>query len=285
MKLPSFLIQLSRIRLRFSVRTPSVDSINERLAFQLTNREIEVRCYRGSVLVLIWSMITPLMMLAIYTFVFATIFKSRWPPSESTESSAQFAVILFSGFIIYQIFAEILKRSPKLMLKNTNYVKKDLFPLEILVPVALGNTLFYAAISILILIPFIIFVMGLLSWTFILLPFILVPLLLVTAGVGWMLAPLGMFARKIVQFMSTLAIAHLFLAPVYFGLTALPALMQPWLALNPVTVPVEQARWLVIFGGLPDLGVMATYMLISIIICTYSYIWFQKTREAFADVL
>lgn len=277
-------MRLPQIRRPFAGKAPSADGAHIRLGFQLTKREIESR-YRGSAFGLVWSMITPLMMLAIYTFVFGTIFKSRWLPSEAPESSAQFAVILFSGLIIYQIFAEVLIRAPSLMLANTNYVKKVVFPLEILVPVAIGNALFHAAMSLLILIPFIILVMGSLPWTCILLPFILVPLLLMSAGVGWMLASLGTFARDIGQFTGTLATALLFLAPIFFPSTALPAWMQPWLALNPVTVPVEQAREVIIFGRLPDFSVLATYTLISIIVCACGYLWFQKTREAFADVL
>lgn len=265
------------------VATPAKSS-NIRLTWELTKREIESR-YRGSALGLIWSMITPLLMLGIYTFVFGTVFQSRWGQTDTHTPPAQFAVILFVGLIVYQIFAETITRAPTLMIANPNYVKKVVFPLEILVPVAIGNALFHAGVSLLILLPFVYLVMGAIPLTSLLLPLVVVPLLLLAAGAGWFLASLGTYTRDIGQFVGTLATALLFLAPIFFPSSALPVWVQPWLALNPVTVPVEQAREVLIFGNLPNWDLLWSYSLIAIIFCASGYLWFQKTRKGFADVL
>ncbi len=257
---------------------------NARLTWELIKREIESR-YRGSALGLIWSMITPLLMLGIYTFVFGTVFRSRWGEADAHTPPAQFAVILFTGLIVYQIFAETITRAPMLMIANSNYVKKVVFPLEILVPVAIGNALFHAGVSLLILLPFIYLVMGAIPLTAVLLPFVIAPLLLMSAGAGWFLASLGTYTRDIGQFIGTFATALLFLAPIFFPSTALPVWVQPWLALNPVTIPVEQAREVLIFGKMPDWDALYGYTLIAVIVCASGFLWFQKTRKGFADVL
>jgi len=254
------------------------------LTFDLIRREIESR-YRGSVLGLVWSMITPLLMLGIYTFVFGTVFQSRWGGSNAQTPTAQFSVILFTGLIVYQIFAETIVRSPQLMIANANYVKKVVFPLEILVPVVIGNALFHAGISFLILLPFVFMVMGAIPLTILLLPLVLAPLLIMAAGVGWFLASLGTYTRDIGQFIGTLATALLFLAPIFFPSSALPEWLQPWLVLNPVTVPVDQAREVLVFGRPPNWVVIGAYGLVSLVVGMLGYIWFQKTRKGFADVL
>ncbi len=255
-----------------------------RLIYELVKREIESR-YRGSVLGIVWSMITPLLMLGVYTFVFGTVFGARWTEAGTQTPPAQFAVILFAGLIVYQIFAETIIRAPMLMISHSNYVKKVVFPLEILVPVAIGNALFHAAVSLLILLPFLFLFMGGIPWTIVLLPVVIAPLLLMSAGVGWFLASLGTYTRDIGQFIGTVATAILFLAPIFFPSTALPAWLQPWLALNPVTVPVEQAREVLIFGRLPDFSDLTSYGLVSVVFAGFGFLWFQKTRKGFADVL
>lgn len=255
-----------------------------RLLIALVKREVEGR-YRGSVLGVFWSMLTPLMMLGVYTFVFGTVFKSRWATSSSTSSQVEFAVILFVGLIVYQIFAETVNRAPGLMLANSNYVKKVVFPLEILVPVALGSALFHGMVSLAILFPFIYFVMGSVPWTTLLLPVIIFPLLLMTIGIGWFLASLGTYARDIGQFVGTITTAMMFLTPIFFPISVLPEWLHGWIALNPLTLPVEETREAVIFGRLPDFLALGQYTCLALIVFAFGFLWFQKTRKGFADVL
>lgn len=255
-----------------------------KLTAQLVEREVEAK-YRGSLLGIFWAMITPLLLLAIYTLVFGTIFQSRWGVSEGSGSPSQFSVILFSGLIIHQIFSDVLTRSPSLMLDNANYVKKVVFPLEVLVPVSIGTALFHALISFLILIPFVLVVFGDIPISSLLLPISIFPLLMMSAGIGWVVASIGTYIRDVAQFMGTVSTAILFLSPVFFPMDALPSWLRPFLLLNPITVPVEHARALFLFGSPPDWGAYAWYTLIAVIICASGFLWFQKTRKGFADVL
>lgn len=255
-----------------------------RLTVSLTQREIMGR-YKGSVLGLLWSMATPLMMLGIYTFVFGAVFKSRWAEASTESSIGQFSVILFVGLIIYQLMAETVTRAPNIMLANASYVKKVVFPLEILVPVALGTSLFHAIVSFAILLPFVYTVFGNIPATAILIPVILAPFVLLVLGISWFLASIGTYVRDIGQFVGTAVTALLFMAPVFFPASALPEWLQPWLKLNPLSLPVDQTREVLIFGRLPDFQALAIYSAISIAVSALGYIWFEKTRKGFADVL
>lgn len=250
----------------------------------LARREVDSR-YRGSALGIVWSMVTPLLMLAIYTFVFGTVFKSRWVGSSINDSPMTFAVILFTGLILFQIFSETVNRAPTLMLSNVGYVKKVVFPLEILVPVALCNALFHGAVSMLVLLPCIFIVFDSIPPTAFLLPVVVAPLLLFTLGISWFLASLGTYLRDIGQITATITTALLFLAPIFFPLDALPEWVRPLLVVNPISLPVEQAREVLLFGNLPDFVGIGLYTLLSIAVCTAGFVWFQKTKKGFADVL
>ncbi len=260
------------------------DGQARRLLFALVRREVESR-YRGSVLGIGWSMITPLLMLGVYTFVFGVVFRSRWVGADEAASPAEFAVILFLGLILYQILAETLARAPNVVLSNVSYVKKVVFPLQILVPVALGSALIHACISLVVLIPFLFQIFGGIPWTVVFLPLIVLPLCLMTLGLGWFLASVGTYARDVGQIVGPLITALLFLAPIFFPTSALPAWLQPWIALNPISLPVEEARKAMIFGIMPDFGALWVYACWSLVISAAGYLWFQKTRKGFADVV
>ncbi len=230
-------------------------------------------------------MVTPLLMLGVYTFVFGTVFKARWADAGSDASIAEFAVILFSGLTIYQVLAETMTRAPGLILANSSYVKKIVFPLHVLVPAALGTSLFHAGISLLILLPFQIYVFGGIPWTAAFVPIAILPYLAMALGLGWLLSSLGTYFRDIGQIMGPIVTAMLFLAPIFFPVTALPDWLQPWVALNPVSIPVESIRDLLIFGRIPPLQPLLAYMLVSLAICLGGFHWFEKTRKGFADII
>ena len=158
--------------------------MNRALIVQMSRREILGR-YRGSAMGLLWSFLNPLFMLLVYTFFFAVVFKSRWGavPSGSTgaeESKTLFAVLLFAGMIVHGLFAEVLNRAPSLILSNVNYVKKVVFPLEILPVINMGAALFHAGISATVLAIVFIGVNHYLHWTVIFLPLIFLPLVILT---------------------------------------------------------------------------------------------------------
>lgn len=254
------------------------------LLSQLTAREVEAR-YRGAGLGLVWTVLTPLMMLLVYTFVFGTVFKSRWSTSGESASSMEFAVILFSGLILFQLFSDVVTRAPTLILSSPTLVKKVVFPLELLVPVTLGAALFHAAVSLLVLMPFVWFVFGGVPSTLAYLPAVVAPLCMMILGIGWFLASIGTFIRDVGQIVGTITTAMLFMSPVFFPLTALPDWIRPLLLFNPMTVPIEQMRRILIFGQAPETLPLAVYSVAALVVAVCGYVWFEKTRKGFADVL
>lgn len=240
--------------------------------------------YRGSFGGLLWSLINPLLMLAIYTFVFAVVFKARWSSSQS-ESGAGFAVVLFVGLIVHGLFAECLLRAPRVIVENTNLVKKVIFPLEVLPIITLGVALFHAGVSLIVLFAAMIFSGTPLHATALLLPAVLIPLILLTLGLSWFVAALGVYIRDIGQLIGLVTTMLLFLSPVFYPIASLPEPYQGLVLLNPLTLPIEQSRDVLIWGRLPNWTPLAGYYVLSLLIASLGYWWFQKSRKGFADVL
>jgi len=256
---------------------------NRHLILQMTKRDVIGR-YKGSVMGVMWSLFNPLFLLVIYTFVFSVVFKARWGTGP-VESKADFAILLFVGMIVHSLFAETLNRAPGLILNNVSYVKKIVFPLEILPAVTICAALFHALVSVFVLAIVFILLNGYLQWTAIFLPLVLIPLIVLTLGIAWGLASLGVFLRDVAQPIGLIMTVLLFASPVFYPLTALPEFMRPWLMLNPLTFVIEQARAVLIFGQLPNWTGLAIYSLVSVAIAWMGYAWFQKTRKGFANVL
>lgn len=256
---------------------------NRQLIAQMTKREVVGR-YKGSIMGLLWSFINPLLLLVMYTFVFSVVFKARWGVG-GNETKTQFAIVLFVGMIVHSLFAEVLNRAPMLILSNVNYVKKVIFPLEILPVISMGAALFHSVVSLLVLfIAFAIF-NGYMHWTVIFTPVVLLPLIILTLGLAWALASLGVFLRDVGQTIGLATTVILFCAPVFYSITALPEALRPWMMGNPITFPIEQARAVIVFGQLPNWIGLLIYLAISILVAWMGYAWFQKTRKGFADVL
>ena len=256
---------------------------NRGLIVQMVKREVLGR-YRGSIMGLGWSFFNPILMLVIYTFVFSVVFKARWGTGDE-ESKAGFAVILFAGLIVHALFAEVLNRAPNLILNNVNYVKKVVFPLEILPIVAMGSALFHTIVSIGVLLSALICIEGALHWTTIFIPLIFLPLVLLTLGLAWIVASLGVYLRDVGQTISIITTMMLFLSPVFYPMSALPVKYHPYILFNPLTFIIEQVRQILIDGQIPDWDGLGIYIVGSLIAVWIGYWWFQKTRKGFADVI
>ena len=255
---------------------------NRALIYYLSKREVLGR-YRGSFIGVAWSFFNPVLMLVVYTFVFSVVFKSRWANSE--ESNAGFALVLFVGMIIHGLFSETIIRAPSLILSNVNYVKKVVFPLEILPIVSICNALFHSSVSVLVLLLAFFLTHGFLNWTVVFLPLVFLPLVLFSLGISWFFAALGVFIRDISQGVGLFATVMLFLSPVFFPVSALPEKYRIWMMLNPLTFVIEQARAVLLWGHTPDYWGIWLYSVVSVFLAWGGYIWFQKTRRGFADVL
>lgn len=252
------------------------------LIWQMTKRDVIGR-YRGSIMGLLWSFFNPILMLAVYTFIFSVVFQARW--GEATASKADFAIVLFVGLIMHTFFAECVNRSPSIVLSNVNYVKKVVFPLEVLPWITLGSALFHALVSVLVLLVFVEFTQLHLSWTALLLPVVLLPFVLLIMGVCWFLASLGVFIRDVGQITGMVTTVMLFLSPIFYPVSSLPEPYRVLLNLNPLTFIVEQGRDVLLWGNAPDWFGLGVYTLVAVTVAYGGLMWFQMTRRGFADVI
>ena len=256
---------------------------NRQLILQMTRREVIGR-YKGSAMGLLWSFLNPVFMLMVYTFVFSVVFKARWGV-DGNESKTQLAVVLFVGMIVHSLFAEVLNRAPSLILSNVNYVKKVIFPLEILPVISMGAALFHSLVSLVVLlIAFVVF-NSYLHWTVIFTPLVLLPLIILTLGFAWALASLGVFIRDVGQTVGIVTTVMMFLSPVFFPVTSMPEAYRPLIMANPLTFIIEQSREVLIWGHPPNWTGLGVYTLAATAVAWSGYVWFQKTRKGFADVL
>lgn len=253
-----------------------------RLLRDLVRRDISGR-YRGALGGMVWAFLSPLMMLGIYSFVFGLIFKSRWTSEETGD--VHFSIVLFVGLIFANFLSDCLNRAPGLIVSHANYVKKVVFPIEILPAVAVGGALFHAVIALVVL-----FGAMFLSGTFVAVTAVFIPLLFLVfipfvLGLTWALAALGVYLRDLQQFVGVFATALMFLAPVFYPRTMLPEDYQWMMMFNPLTFVSETARGLLLWGHVPDWSAVFVYALVSLFIGWAGWLIFQLTRRGFADVI
>lgn len=252
------------------------------LILALAKRDILGR-YRGSLLGLMWSFFHPLLMLAVYTFVFAVVFRSRWPGGEGSRT--EFALILFSALIAFSLFAECVNRAPSLILANTAYVTRIVFPLEILPVVTLLASGFHMLVSLAVWVLFYVVFVGLPHASLLLLPVVLVPLVLLVLGLCWFLSALGVYLRDVSQVITVATTVLMFLSPIFYPLSAVPPGLQALMRANPLTGTVEQVRAVMMWGTGPDWQAWSWQLALSALVAWLGFAWFQKTRSGFADVL
>jgi lipopolysaccharide transport system permease protein len=255
---------------------------NRSLIWNLVHREVIGR-YKGSMLGIFWSLVNPIFMLAVYTFVFSVVFKARW--NSGSDSKTEFALVLFAGLIVFNLFSECISRAPSLILINVNYVKKVIFPLEILPWVNMGAALFHFFVSLAVWLIAYTLLFGPPHWQVILLPLILLPLILFVMGASWAVAALGVYLRDISQIIGLIITILMFLTPIFYPTSALPEKYQALMFLNPLTPPVEVARGLLYFGTIPKISLLIIYSLTSALFAILGFFFFQKSRKGFADVL
>ena len=255
---------------------------NWHLIQQMTRREIEAK-YKGSLFGLLWSLITPLIMLAVYSFVFGVIFKSRWGLSTGEETN--YTLALFIGLISHSFIAETINSSPSLMKGNVNYIKKVIFPIQVLPWISLFTNLFHFIISFCIWCILSLIITHQFQLTSLYTPLIFLPLILFTIGFSWFLSSLGVFIKDVSQIVTLLTTILLFLSPVFYPVSLLPASMQTIMHFNPLAITIEQLRTVLIAGELPNFTILSIEIIASYLTALIGYIWFEKTKRGFSDVL
>jgi len=254
---------------------------NRRLLLALVVRDIESR-YRGTLLGFLWAILYPLMMLVVYAFVFGGIFNARWSNGGSVK---EFALMLYCGLIVHGIFSETLTRSPTSIVSNPSYVKKVVFPLEVLPLSHLASAVFNALIGLGLLCVFLLVEHGGIESTALLAPLILLPLLVLTAGLAWLLGAVGVFFRDIGQMIGVIMSVLLFLSPIFYPASSAPPFARSIIFLSPLTVPIEELRAVMILGKSPDWTWWSAYCLAGLAVAVIGLWLFQKSRPAFGDVI
>ncbi|RQU63260.1 ABC transporter permease [Burkholderia cenocepacia] len=256
---------------------------NRSLIFQMTIREVLGR-YQGSLMGLAWSFFNPLLLLVVYTVIFGVIFKSRWGGSDITNKG-DFAIIIFAGMLVHSMFSECFTRAPGLIAGNPNYVKKVVFPLEILPWISMGSAVFHTIVSWGVLVVAQVILRHAMPWTIVFFPIVMFPLVLATMGCSWFLAATGVYLRDVTQITGIVTTVLMFLSPMFYPVSALPAMYQKLLYINPLTYIIESARDVLIWGRPPHWASWALYTLGSGVVAWIGFWWFQKTRKGFSDVL
>lgn len=249
------------------------------LLIQLVKRDVLLR-YRGAMFGVLWIFLSPLIMLAIFAFVFGHIFPSRWP---QTNGGAPFWILLYGGLIAFNLFAETVSRSPTAVRSYPSYVKKIIFPVEILPVVPLGASLVHVVFNLFILVV-VLAATGFLHVTILLYPLLLLPLLFFSLGLAWFLAAWGVFIKDMTQIVPVFVQMLLFLSPVFYPVSALPQRIQPLYLHNPMGAVIEACRAAILGNAIPW-SAWLWALGFSILAFVLGHAFFRHSREEFADVL
>lgn len=256
---------------------------NRDLFVQSLTREI-VQKYRGSYLGILWNFILPLVMLAVYSFIFGVIFKARWD-QQVTDSKAEFALILFVGITLYNVFSETVGASPTLIITNVNYVKKVIYPLEILSMTSIGNSLVQLLFNLVIILLGKAIIIRHFDFMILFFPLVLLPLLLLVLGISWILSGIGVFIRDMRQAATIIILIFGYITPVFYPISSVPESFRWVMYLNPMTAIVNNARRVLIYGEFPDwLSLLITFF-ISYLIMLIGLMFFRKVKSNFSDAI
>lgn len=260
----------------------SVFRAHPALVWQVAKRDVLGR-YRGSTFGLLWALVTPFLVLTVYTIAFGYVMGSRWPHTEN--SKAGFAMILYVGLIVHGFFAECLTRAPTLVAGNPNYVKRVVFPLDVLPWALVGGALFHALLNVLVFAVVYSVLVGLPPATIVYLPIVLLPLAVLCTGVAWLMACLGVYFRDINHVTGVLAMAMLFLSSAIVPEDAIPIQYRWLIEINPLTFIIDQARNVALWGITPDWLGLGLYLFAATASMYAGFAIFHATRPGFADVL
>lgn len=240
--------------------------------------------YHGAQLGLLWGLVSPLATLAVYTFVFSVVFKPTW--AGGGEGGVMgYALILFTGLAVFEVFAGCVNRTPRLLSENVNFIKKVLFPLEILPVGILCAAVLESCVSLALVALGVLLTTGSLSWTIVFAPLAYLPLLMLTLGVCWFLAPVGVFLKDLGNIVGVVVQLYFFATPILYPLSAVPEPYRRLLALNPLHPVVDHLRRTILWGQMPDWPALAWVTVASAMVMLAGYAFFASVKRLFADAV
>ena len=256
---------------------------NKYLIYRLAQREIQAR-YRGTLLGVAWSALIPIVMLAIYTVVFTKVFQTRWDTSLSGHPIG-FALSLFVGLSVFNMFSEVAGRGPGLIRENPTYVKKMAFPLDILAWVSVAGSLFSLVTSLGIVVIVNLIVNNQISGTILATPLIILPLCLFLAGVGWLLSTVSVYYPDFTQIVPPIISVTMFTTPIFYPISAVPSEYLWIVKANPLSDIIDGLRMTLLYGKLPATSFFLAVWISSALVSVLGFIAFQLSKEDYADVV
>lgn len=248
----------------------------------VVRRELAAR-FRGSILGWLWAVFGPLLMLTVYTLIFSSALGV--PRSAQGGGVKTYAVSIFCGLIVFNLFSELAYRSPGLLHEHVNFIKKSIFPSETLAWTALFRALTYAGISFVILLLFIVGVTHALPLTILLLPFIVAPFVMFMLGASWFLMALGSFTRDVAHLMISIVPVLMFATPIFYTITDVPEHLRVLVHLNIIGDYVEMIRDVMINGKPPNPLLYVGTLLVSLFVFSFGYRFFMRYKAVFVDVI
>jgi lipopolysaccharide transport system permease protein len=252
------------------------------LILSLAARRIEAQ-YRGSALGMLWAVLQPLLLLAVYTFAFAFVLGAHWSPDQAGK--ADFALFAFSGMLLFAVFSKPFSEAPHLIVANQSYIKQLVFPAEVLPWASVIAALFDYAVGFAIWAVLFIGMRGAPPATWILMPLVTLPAVLLALGASWLLSSLGVFLRDLSQVVSLAATALFFLSPIVYPASRIPEWLEPYYHANPLVGILEGSKGVLFHGTAPNWGHFGVLLLASWLVAWLGYAWFMRTKSSFADVL
>ena len=252
------------------------------LIISLTKRDIESR-YKNSILGLVWSIAFPLFMLAIYSFVFGFIFKSKWHGSAS--NGINYSLIMFVGLVLHTFISDCLGRATTVIESNANYVKKVIFPLESLCWVSLLSALFQFFISFIVLFGFLVLGGNKIHITILLVPILILPFILLCYAFILFISALSVYIKDIAQMMSIFISILLFMSPVFYSVSSIPEKFRWMIFMNPSTFIINSMRKIVLYGEMFSIKYYLIYFVVSFVLYFMALKWFKKLKGGFSEVL
>ena len=259
---------------------------NKDLIWIFTKREIEGK-YKGSLLGILWSIINPIIMLCVYTIVFSKIFQAKWGTEDGIgiNDPMVFALNLFAGLIVFNIFAECAAKSTLLISNNPNYIKKVVFPIEVLGIATAGSAVFHGVINLGILVTAKILFGGSITSTFICLAILWGSFTISIVSMNWILSVLGVIAKDISQIISSIISIMMFMSPVFYPTEMVPIEVR-WIAkLNPLAYVINETRAIIIDGTMPSIDKLIIFSLISVFMCEMSFRVLKRKQRLLGDRL
>lgn len=238
--------------------------------------------YRGAHLGLALSFVSPIFLLGIYTVVFGSLYRSS---RTDTDGAGSFAITLFSALVFYNFMSDGVGRASQLLVENPNYITKVVFPVEILPISLVGSSFLHFCVNVLILIGGILISPMPWHWTVLLFPLVVFPLFLISLGVSWFLAAVGVYFRDVAAFVPPLMMALLFVSAIFYPLSSIPEAFQPWLLLNPMACFSEMGRAIFTKGELPAVGLWSYCFGLGVTCFFGGYAVFHRLKRGFSDAL